>query len=397
MIEVADTIWGNDSRFIALGHASGGAIAATAAGAFPHRTIGLVCCESTLGLAGTDCADTIAPGFSRLNDTYRADKLRRRSAPLQLQDLDAASAAAILPAPASAQTAAALLRRQFRREHPDGPWLRTVDPRLVLLADSGAQCVVADEELCLALLKAVECPLQLLSSKAFATTEQEASADGWLALVHARRSGLQEGLDPSLCEEHTELDGGYYFLSDAADATAELITPFLRKAVAEAEAADAAAEAPPAAERRFGPPARGPPDAAKLAKEAARSEKGRLEFEAQGGLPSGRDAGYAVDVVAYDGSLRIACRHWPARLAATSSAGGTADGSGSSSSSQGKRIFCYSGWLDNTGSYATLAPLFANAGYDVIAMDAPGSGLSAHLPPEAWYVHYSTVQYTAAA
>ena len=76
-----------------------------------------------------------------------------------------------------------------------------------------------------------------------------------------------------------------------------------------------------------------------------------------------------IDVVAYDGSLRVACRHWPASPAVTK---------------QG-RIFCYSGWLDNTGSFATLAPLFSAAGYDVVAMDAPGSGLSAHLPPEAWY------------
>ena len=121
-IEVADATWGPESKFCAFGHASGGAIAAAAAAAFPHRCIALVAFESTLGLAGTGWADGDF-GFSRLNKTYREDKRRRTAAPLRILDLEAA--AEILPAPASLQTSRGLLRRQFRRESSDGAWLRT--------------------------------------------------------------------------------------------------------------------------------------------------------------------------------------------------------------------------------------------------------------------------------
>jgi len=44
------------------------------------------------------------------------------------------------------------------------------------------------------------------------------------------------------------------------------------------------------------------------------------------------------------------------------------------------------GWLDNAGSFATLAPLLA-ARYRVIALDLPGHGHSDHLPAGASY-HY---------
>ena len=57
LVEVADTLWSADSRFVMLGHGSGSAIAATAAGAFPHRASALVVCESVLGLAGTGWAN----------------------------------------------------------------------------------------------------------------------------------------------------------------------------------------------------------------------------------------------------------------------------------------------------------------------------------------------------
>ncbi|EQD70798.1 alpha/beta fold family hydrolase, partial [mine drainage metagenome] len=42
------------------------------------------------------------------------------------------------------------------------------------------------------------------------------------------------------------------------------------------------------------------------------------------------------------------------------------------------------GWLDNAASFATLAPLLA-ARHRVIALDLPGHGHSAHLPPAARY------------
>lgn len=42
------------------------------------------------------------------------------------------------------------------------------------------------------------------------------------------------------------------------------------------------------------------------------------------------------------------------------------------------------GWLDNAASFARLAPLLA-AGRHVIALDLPGHGHSAHLPPGASY------------
>ncbi len=364
ILEVADAAWGSDSKFCAFGHASGGAIAAAAAAAFPHRCIALVVFESTLGLAGTGWAD-VGVGFGRLNETYREDKIRRTAPPLRFQDLDAA--AEVLPAPASLQTSQGLLRRQFRRESSD--WVRTVDRRLVQAPASGPQCVVTDEAMNVALLTAVNCPTQLLSSSSF---EAKLSANGaspeWLSLLETRRTAIQEGVDPSLYEEHMGLSGNYYFVADAADETAELVLPFLIAAVTTAANAR---EVVLATVPRIGPPAREQPDPETLAAEATRAEQGRADFEQEGGLPTGLDAGHAIDVVTYKGTLRIACRHWPARPQT-----GRNDAQG--------RILCYSGWLDNTGSFATLAPLLSHAGYDVVAMDSPvrnPSELPPHLQP----------------
>ena len=45
-----------------------------------------------------------------------------------------------------------------------------------------------------------------------------------------------------------------------------------------------------------------------------------------------------------------------------------------------QRILAWPGWLDNAGSFDTLAPLLVAAGYTVAAVDPPGCGRSAHRP-----------------
>lgn len=54
------------------------------------------------------------------------------------------------------------------------------------------------------------------------------------------------------------------------------------------------------------------------------------------------------------------------------------------------------GWLDNAGSFATLAPLLA-AGHRVIALDLPGHGHSDHLPAGAAYHYLDHVRAVLAA
>ena len=53
-----------------------------------------------------------------------------------------------------------------------------------------------------------------------------------------------------------------------------------------------------------------------------------------------------------------------------------------------KRVLAWPGWLDNCGSFATLAPFFAKQGYTFVAMDPPGCGISDHLPSPCWYNDY---------
>ena len=51
----------------------------------------------------------------------------------------------------------------------------------------------------------------------------------------------------------------------------------------------------------------------------------------------------------------------------------------------GTRVLALHGWLDNAASFSRLAPLLP--GVELVAIDFPGHGLSAHLPDGCWY-HY---------
>ena len=55
----------------------------------------------------------------------------------------------------------------------------------------------------------------------------------------------------------------------------------------------------------------------------------------------------------------------------------------------GMRVLALHGWLDNAASFVPLAPLLP--GLDLVALDLPGHGRSAHLPPGAEYSLAGTV------
>jgi pimeloyl-ACP methyl ester carboxylesterase len=56
-----------------------------------------------------------------------------------------------------------------------------------------------------------------------------------------------------------------------------------------------------------------------------------------------------------------------------------------------RRVLAYPGWLDNSGSFAPLAPLLARGGYAVVALDPPGCGRSSHRSSAAWYHDFEEV------
>ncbi|HEX4911322.1 MAG TPA: alpha/beta fold hydrolase [Permianibacter sp.] len=59
----------------------------------------------------------------------------------------------------------------------------------------------------------------------------------------------------------------------------------------------------------------------------------------------------------------------------------------------GTPLLLLHGWLDNAGSFYSLAPLLAAAGFRCIAVDFAGHGASGHLPGGAQY-HFIDGVYT---
>ena len=56
-----------------------------------------------------------------------------------------------------------------------------------------------------------------------------------------------------------------------------------------------------------------------------------------------------------------------------------------------KRVLCYPGWLDNSGSFDNLSEIFAKNGMEVVAVDPPGCGHSDHLPAFSTYYDFEEV------
>jgi pimeloyl-ACP methyl ester carboxylesterase len=55
----------------------------------------------------------------------------------------------------------------------------------------------------------------------------------------------------------------------------------------------------------------------------------------------------------------------------------------------GTPLLALHGWLDNAASFRPMAPLLP--GYDLVALDMPGHGLSFHYPEDAEYSLFSTI------
>lgn len=51
------------------------------------------------------------------------------------------------------------------------------------------------------------------------------------------------------------------------------------------------------------------------------------------------------------------------------------------------------GWLDNSGSFETLAPFFTESGRRLLAIDLPGHGFSSYYPPGLQYHYLDGIQY----
>lgn len=52
------------------------------------------------------------------------------------------------------------------------------------------------------------------------------------------------------------------------------------------------------------------------------------------------------------------------------------------------RVLALHGWLDNSNSFAHIGPFLASKGYEVVAIDIPGHGLSTHLFPGTHFFPY---------
>ena len=56
--------------------------------------------------------------------------------------------------------------------------------------------------------------------------------------------------------------------------------------------------------------------------------------------------------------------------------------------SKGRRVLALHGWLDNSNSFAHLGPYLGSRGFDFVALDIPGHGLSSRLSPGTHFFPY---------
>lgn len=376
IIECVDAL-GYDAQqpFVLVGHSRGSGVVTACAAAFPSRIAAVVTFESSFGLSGTfpmDWGPTAKKGNHKLQEVLQGEQqthARGKRTRVFATVADAVSHNQADPRFVKTVATSENIVARHLNELPDGKgWRLTHDPRLY----GQWAPIYPDEQVTRQVLSAVQCPMLDIKGDVF--TErwrgmiQADMEDGhqwrhiakWERLMVEREALLRSKVTLTTAT----IVGGHHVHSDDPQACADIALPWLEQLqlpqiglpqiVASAESSAAAAA-----------------QAARIDEEDVEVPDDLWTLEqTPPGVPPPAERSFAV----CGGTLSLVAKVW-APEGATNPPLPT------------KRVLAWPGWLDNAGSFDTLAPLMVQDGYTVVAIDPPGCGRSDHLP---WASQYCT-------
>ena len=370
-----------DEPFVMLGHSRGGNMLALAAAAFPERVSCLVNFDGVLGLLGTH------PGIKSEDPrwhrhSYDAELKIRNRPPKTFSSMDAAIERTHTgdQFPKTRQTAENLVRRSVQELPTDGSVAYVVDMRTY---STVTPPVVVEEEQMTEFYRHVQCPFLHIKaddhySKWEATMPPERTSQ-YTQLLRSREAAFPTYESVTLDSAsygHLEVNS-HHIHSDAPREVAALLLPWLDRVVAAAPQRPAptvpSEDGPQTGTFKGGRPAHARSSSTAVTATAARPPTAETEADLAAVPGVVEEEGEVVIA----GGFCIAYKQW--RQADTGSGAG--------------RLLMVPGWLDNAGSFDTLAPfLVAATGLVCVCIDPPGSGKSDHLPSATMYIDLAEVR-----
>jgi pimeloyl-ACP methyl ester carboxylesterase len=370
LIECVDAL-GYDTHqpFVLVGHSRGSGVVTACAAAFPSRIAAVVTFESSWGLSGTypmDWGPAARKGNHKLAEALDGEQqahARGKRTRVFATVADAVSHNQADPRFVKTVATSENIVARHLVELPDGKgWRLTHDPRLY----GQWAPIYPDEQVNRLVLSAVRCPMLDIKGNVFKErwrgmirVNSESSHHWSHIAMWERLLAEREALLRSNGRLTTAaIVGGHHVHSDKPQACAEIALPWLDQLQL-----PQAPQIVASSEQSAAPGAR-----VRIDEEDVEVPEDLWTLEpTPPGVPPPTEQNFAV----CGGTLNLAAKVWA-----------PADGSDPLPT---KRVLAWPGWLDNAGSFDTLAPLMVQDGFTIVAMDPPGCGMSDHLPAASQY------------